>query len=81
MCRKWSKEKEDLASSLGRVKDDAKHLLEMLVAAEARELYSQQKMQSIESNLDEMEHMKAEVEKLTKELRTYEANDRQTGKV
>lgn len=81
MCRKWSKEKEDLASSLGRVKDDAKHLLEMVVAAEARELYSQQKMQSIESNLDEMEHMKAEVEKLTKELRTYEANDRQTGKV
>jgi len=63
------------------VKDDAKHLLEMVVAAEARELYSQQKMQSIESNLDEMEHMKAEVEKLTKELRTYEANDRQTGKV
>jgi len=81
VCRKWSKEKEDLASSLGRVKDDAKHLLEMVVAAEARELYSQQKMQSIESNLDEMEHMKAEVEKLTKELRTYEANDRQTGKV
>jgi len=53
--------------------------LDLVISAEARELYSQQKMQSIETNLDEMEHMKAEVEKLTKELRTYEANDRQTG--
>lgn len=55
-------------------------MLELVISAEARELYSQQKMQPIESNLDELEHMKAEVEKLTKELRSYEANDQQTGK-
>ena len=52
----------------------------MVVSAEVKDLSSQQKMQSIETNLDEMEHLKAEVEKLTKELRTYEANERQAGK-
>ena len=44
---------------------------------EARELASQQKMQSTESNLDEVERLRAKVDKLMLSLRTYEASEGQ----
>lgn len=71
----WIKEKEELTRDLASVRDDAKKLLDLVVAAEARELQSSQKMQSIESNLDELERLRAEVEKLTLSVRTHEARE------
>jgi solute carrier family 25 protein 16 len=47
----------------------------MIVEREAESLASRQKVQSIEGNIDEIERLRAEVEKLTGSLRTYEARE------
>ena len=73
--KKWALEKEELNREIGRLRDDAVQLRQLVVGSEAKELASQQKMQSIESSLDELERLRAEVEKLTLSLRTYEAGE------
>ncbi|KAH8585545.1 Hamartin protein-domain-containing protein [Bisporella sp. PMI_857] len=75
--KKWARDKGELTSALGKVQGEAASLLDIVVAAEARELGSQQKLQSIESNLDELERLKSEVDRLTLSLRTYEAGELQ----
>ena len=73
--KKWAMEKEELNLELGKLRDDCFHLRQLVVASEAKELASQQKVQSIESNLDELERLRSEVDKLTLSLRTYEAGE------
>lgn len=73
--KKWTLEKDELNRELGVLRDDAFQLRQLVVASEAKDLASQQKVQSIESNLDELERLRAEVEKLTLALRTYEAGE------
>ena len=62
---------------LGKVEEDAFQLRQLVVSSEARELATQQKMQSTEFNLDEVERLRAEVDKLMLSLRTYEASEDQ----
>jgi solute carrier family 25 (mitochondrial carrier protein), member 16 len=75
--RKWKEETEamrrDLESS--QASNDEYKLL--IVKREAEALASRQKVQSIEGNVDEIERLHAEVEKLTRLLRTYEAREAQ----
>jgi solute carrier family 25 protein 16 len=73
--KKWSKEKEELEVELGKFRGDTTQLRNLVVAAEARELGSEQKMQSIDSSLDESERLRGEVDKLTLSLRTFEAGE------
>jgi solute carrier family 25 protein 16 len=75
--KKWVLEKEELNREIGKLRDEGEKLLQLVVASESRELASKQKMQSIESTFDELERLRAEVEKLTLALRTYEAGETQ----
>ncbi|KIN00146.1 hypothetical protein OIDMADRAFT_89532, partial [Oidiodendron maius Zn] len=73
--KKWVHEKEDLQRELEKMRTDNKALKNLVLAAEKKELDATQRMQSIESNLDELERLRAEVDKLTITLRTYEAGE------
>jgi solute carrier family 25 protein 16 len=73
--KKWALEKEELNRELGILRDDAFQLRQLVVASEAKDLASQQKVQSVEANLDELERLRVEVDKLTLALRTYEAGE------
>ena len=73
--KKWVHEKEDLQRELEKMRTDNKALKNLVLAAEKKELEATQRMQSIESNLDELERLRAEVDKLTITLRTYEAGE------
>ncbi|KAG9240813.1 Hamartin protein-domain-containing protein [Calycina marina] len=75
--KKWLREKEELTMKLSTVEKDAGSLRDIIVNSEARELGCQQKMNSIELNLDELAYLKGEIEKLTLALRKYEANELQ----
>jgi solute carrier family 25 protein 16 len=70
--KKWALEKEELNRELWVVRDNAFKLRQLVVASEAKDLASQQKVQSIEASLNELELLRAEVVKLTLALRTYE---------
>jgi solute carrier family 25 (mitochondrial carrier protein), member 16 len=73
--KKWNVETEalrrDLESSIQRNNE----LKLLVVTAEAEALGSKQKVQSIEGNVDELERLRAELDKLTGSLRTYEARE------
>ena len=73
--KKWILEREELRRELTVIRDDAFQLRQLVVASEAKDMASQQKVQSIEASLDEVERLQAEVEKLTLALRTYEAGE------
>jgi solute carrier family 25 (mitochondrial carrier protein), member 16 len=73
--KKWGQEREDLEKELENMRGDNTNLRTMVLAAEKRELEATQRMQSIESNLDELERLRVEVDKLTMTLRTYEAGE------
>ena len=73
--KKWVHEKEDLQRELENIRTDNENLKNLVLAAEKKELESTQRMQSIKSNLDELERLKAEVHQLTTTLRTYEAGE------
>ena len=73
--KKWKEETEALRRDLesGRASNEEYKLL--IVKREAEALASRLKVQSIEGNVDEIERLRAEVEKLTGLLRTYEARE------
>lgn len=73
--KKWNTESENLQRELESMKADNTNLKNMILAAEKRELEATQRMQSIESNLYELERLRVEVDKLTMTLRTYEAGE------
>ena len=75
--KKWALDKEELKRELVVLRDDTYHLRQLVVASEAQALASQQKVQSVEASLDELERLRAEVERLTLALRTYEAGETQ----
>jgi solute carrier family 25 (mitochondrial carrier protein), member 16 len=73
--KKWHVETEALRRDLesSQASNDEYRLL--IVKREAEALASRQKVQSIEGNIDEIERLRAEVEKLTGLIRTYEAKE------
>jgi solute carrier family 25 protein 16 len=76
--KKWNLEKEDLKKDLQIVREDAEKLKQLVVACESRELSAKQKVASVEGSLDELEHLRIEVEKLAARVRTYEAGELKT---
>jgi len=73
--KKWVLEGDQLRRDLDDARADHMKLRQIIVTAEARELTSLQKVKSVELNLDELEHLRKEVEKLTVQVRTYEAQE------
>lgn len=73
--KKWLLESENLNRELAVAKDNIFHMRQMIVASEAKELASQQKMQSIEANYEKLDSLQREVEKLRTSVRTYEARE------
>ncbi|KAI9827140.1 MAG: hypothetical protein M1832_005276 [Thelocarpon impressellum] len=73
--RRWTAEEDGLRRELRDAREEADRLRGLVVASEARELTSRQKMQSVELNLDELDRLRAEVEALNAQLREYEARE------
>jgi solute carrier family 25 (mitochondrial carrier protein), member 16 len=73
--KKWNVETEALRRDLESSQASQTELRQMVVEREAESLASRQKVQSIEGNIDEIERLRAEVEKLSGSLRTYEARE------
>ncbi|TAQ88789.1 hypothetical protein B7494_g2885 [Chlorociboria aeruginascens] len=73
--KRWSAERDQLQADLAITRDDYYKLRQIVVEAEAKELNANQKMQSIEMNLDELDHLRTEVDRLTVSVRGYEADE------
>jgi len=64
--KKWGAESAGLKQDLEAAKQESEKLRKLLCEAEVKELNSKQIMQSIETNADEVERLKGEVERLLK---------------
>ena len=73
--KKWNVETEALRRDLESSQASNGEYKLLIVKREAEALASRQKVQSIEGNVDEIERLRAEVDKLTGSLRTYEARE------
>lgn len=73
--KKWNIESETLRRDLAAAKESNYQLKQLVVASEAKALASRQKVQSIELNVNELEKLRQEVDKLTATIRTYEAGE------
>jgi solute carrier family 25 protein 16 len=73
--KKWNLEIETLRRELETSRNDNNQLRKLVVSRESEELTSRQKVQSVEINLDEIERLRADVEKLTASVRTHEARE------
>jgi solute carrier family 25 protein 16 len=76
--KKWNIEREQLNKDLDTALENVKNLRQIVVSSERNELAAKQKMASVESSLDELDRLRADVEKLTARIRTYEAGERET---
>jgi solute carrier family 25 protein 16 len=74
--KKWNLERERLNKDLGIALENVKSLRQVVVTSERNELAAKQKVASVESSLDELDRLRAEVEKLTARIRSYEAAER-----
>ncbi|RDW80965.1 hypothetical protein BP5796_05663 [Coleophoma crateriformis] len=74
----WTSEGDQLKRDLTFAHTALFNMKQLIVNSESRELGSQQKLQSIESNMDELQRLRAEVDKLNLSVRQYEANESQT---
>lgn len=73
--KQWQAEKEALRLELEKVKKDSEHLRRLVVESEARELLSQQKLRSLELDMEELEALRQEVELLQAKLRGFERRE------
>jgi solute carrier family 25 protein 16 len=76
--KKWTQERGEILKELEKLREDNKNLKDLVLAAEKKELSMSQKIQNIEINLDELERLRAEVDRLNLSLRTYEAKEADT---
>jgi solute carrier family 25 protein 16 len=76
--KKWNVERDELKRDLQLAKQRTEKLKNIVINSERRELASQQKVQSVESNLGEMERLQSDIDKLTLSLRSYEAAEYET---
>lgn len=77
--RKWNAERESLLRDLEVIKVETDKLRALVSEAETRELGWKQRVQSVEADASELEHLRKEVERLTVSERNYQAqeNERQ----
>ncbi|KAK8079582.1 hypothetical protein PG997_007400 [Apiospora hydei] len=77
--RKWNAERDSLTRDLEVIKVETDKLRVLVSEAETRELGWKQRVQSVEADASELEHLRKEVERLTVSERNYQAqeNERQ----
>lgn len=73
--KKWLLESEDLNRQLNIARDNNDNMRKMIVASEARELASQQKLQSSETDFEALKRVQEENESLKTTIRTLEARE------
>ncbi|RFU33973.1 hypothetical protein B7463_g2344, partial [Scytalidium lignicola] len=71
--KKWGKEGDQLRSDLAAARDECFKLTQLVAKSESETLLANQKVQSIQSSLNEMDSLRAEVDRLAASVRTYEA--------
>jgi solute carrier family 25 protein 16 len=73
--KKWSTERETLDRDLATAHDEIYRMRQLIVVTESKELQSQQKLQSIEANMGELERLRVEAERLGNVVRMYESQE------
>ncbi|KAI9836734.1 MAG: hypothetical protein M1838_004968 [Thelocarpon superellum] len=73
--KRWRAEEDSLRRELRDAQQECDHLRRLVIESEARELLSRQRMQSVETNLDELERLRIEVEGLNGRLQEYESRE------
>ncbi|KAH8803661.1 Hamartin protein-domain-containing protein [Xylogone sp. PMI_703] len=71
--KKWGIEGDQLRGDLTAARDECANLTRLVAKSESETLLANQKLQSIQASLNEMESLRAEVERLRASVREYEA--------
>lgn len=73
--KKWVKEGDQLRQDLAAAREECVKLTQLVSKSESETLLAQQKVELIQSSLNEMESLRAEVDRLTATVRDYEAKE------
>ncbi|KAI9821774.1 MAG: hypothetical protein M1827_002355 [Pycnora praestabilis] len=73
--KQWRADEAGVRRELQNAQNECNHLRRLVVESEAKELLTQQQMESIELDLHELESLRCEVESLNARLRDYEARE------
>lgn len=73
--KKWTLESEYLRRDLEESKKDCEQLKELVVFSEAREMESSQKLKAIKVELEELEKLHVDVDRLKEQLRQYQSQE------
>ena len=73
--KRWETEEQRLRQELHLTQDAAKRLRGLLMDSEARELGARQKLEALQSTVDELERLRDEVDTLDRRLRAYERRE------
>lgn len=73
--KQWHSEEDSLRLELQKAQRDCEHLRRLVVESEARELNSQQRLRSLQLDVEELEALRQDVEQLQAKLRQYELRE------
>ena len=73
--KRWEMEEQRLRQELHLTQDAAERLRGLLMDSEARELGARQKLEALQSTVDELERLRDEVDTLDRRLRAYERRE------
>jgi solute carrier family 25 protein 16 len=79
--KQWLAESESLREELVATKEYCEQLKQLVISSEARELSSSRKLQSVQVELGELDKLRADVERLTEQLRGFQAQERENERV
>jgi len=68
----WSDEEQSVKEELANTRSEANQLKRLVVESEAKELLARQRMQALESNLADVEKLRAQVEQLSSKLHEHD---------
>ncbi|KAF2143650.1 uncharacterized protein K452DRAFT_296651 [Aplosporella prunicola CBS 121167] len=71
----WHTEEESLRTGLHKARSDNERLRRLVVESEARELNSNQNVQTIQVEMEEMDHLRQEIDTLQARIREFELKE------
>ncbi|KAI9797132.1 MAG: hypothetical protein M1833_005647 [Piccolia ochrophora] len=73
--KQWKAEEQVLRRELLEARQECEELRKVVVESESKELQSRQNLESVQINLDELEKLRMEVDRLNGRLRDYESRE------
>ncbi|KAB8342911.1 hypothetical protein FH972_022508 [Carpinus fangiana] len=73
--RAWELREGELASDLNSANSDCGHLRRLIVESEARELLGQQKVASMEIQLEQVDELRAKIAQLEQKVKSFQAKE------